>query len=97
VGRSPKQIRVLPITDAQEVAAGLKTAGLGATVDETPDKLGATFRLARNDRVTSFAVVGEAEVTGGTVALQHQASEKLGTLALADLMARLTAEVAARS
>ena len=97
MGGSPEQIRVLPITDAQKVAAGLKTAGLRATVDETPDKLGAKIRLARNDRVTYFAVVGEPEVTGGTVALQNQAGERLGTLALADLTVRLTAEVAART
>jgi threonyl-tRNA synthetase len=99
---SPEQIRVLPITDdqlpyAREVAAGLKAAGLRATVDETPDKLGAKIRLARNDRVTYFAVVGEAEVTAGTIALQNQAGEKLGTPTRAELVQRLLAEVAART
>ena len=99
---SPEQIRVLPITDAQlpyarEVAAGLKAAGLRATVDETPDKLGAKIRLARNDRVTYFAVVGEAEVAAGTIALQNQAGEKLGTPTRAELAERLLAEVAART
>ena len=96
---APEQIRVLPITDAQipfalEVKAALVEAGLRASVDETPDKLGAKIRLARNDRVTYFAVVGEAEAANGTVALQNQAGEKLGNLEIEDLVVRLIEEVA---
>ena len=99
---APEQIRVLPITDehlpwAREVRAKLVAAGLRATVDEKPEKLGAKIREARTQRVTYFAVVGAQEVTDGTVALQNQAGEKLGTLQVADLVARLQAEVKAKT
>jgi threonyl-tRNA synthetase len=96
---APEQIRVLPITDeqvpyAREVVAELAEAGLRATVDANPDKLGAKIRLARTDRVTYFAVVGGQEVADRTVSLQNQAGEKLGTLEIDDLVARLMEEVA---
>ena len=99
---APEQIRVLPITDehltyARTVRDALHAAGLRVTVDETPDKLGAKIREARNQRVTYFAVVGGQEVTDGTVSLQNQAGEKLGSLALAALIERLNAEVAAKT
>jgi threonyl-tRNA synthetase len=99
---APEQIRVLPITDehlpfARQVRAALADAGLRAQVDEKPEKLGAKIREARTQRVTYFAVVGAQEVTDGTVALQNQAGEKLGTLKVADLIARLQAEVAAKT
>ena len=99
---APEQIRVLPITDehlpwARAVHDSLAHAGLRSTVDATPDKLGAKIRLARQARATYFAVVGGQEVTDGTVALQNQAGEKLGTMTLADLVARLQTEVVAKT
>ncbi len=99
---APEQIRILPITDehlpyAREVRARLAAAGLRAAVDEKPEKLGAKIREARSQRVTYFAVVGAQEVADGTVALQNQAGEKLGTLTVDALLARLQAEIAART
>ncbi len=96
---APEQIRVLPITDehlayAERVAAELTTAGLRASVDRKPEKLGAKIREARNDRVAYFGVVGGQETEAGTVALQNQAGEKLGTLSITALAERLRTEVA---
>jgi threonyl-tRNA synthetase len=96
---SPEQIRVLPITDehlpwAEQAAKRLADAGLRASVDRQPEKLGAKIRQARNDRVSYFAVVGAQEVADGTVALQNQAGEKLGTLTLDALIAKLREEIA---
>jgi len=96
---APEQIRVLPITDAQipyatTVRDALFAAGLRATLDATPDKLGAKIRLARTERVTYFAVIGAQEVTDQTISLQNQAGEKLGVLTSPALVARLTEEVA---
>jgi len=95
---APEQIRVLPITDAQipyatSVRDALFQAGLRATLDATPDKLGAKIRQARTERVTYFAVIGAQEVTDQTISLQNQAGEKLGVLTAAALIARLTEEV----
>ncbi|GDY12546.1 threonine--tRNA ligase [Planctomycetota bacterium] len=98
---APEQLRVLPITDAhlayaQQVAAELTKAGLRVTVDANPDKLGAKIRQARTARIPYFAVVGEQEVTAGTVALQNQAGAKLGSLSAAELAGRLLQEVQER-
>jgi threonyl-tRNA synthetase len=98
---APEQIRVLPITDdhvtyAREVAERLHRADLRASVDANSEKLGAKIRLARTDRVSYFAVVGAQEVTERTVALQNQAGEKLGSLAIDALVERLREEVAAK-
>ena len=99
---SPEQIRVLPITDdhlayAKQVTKQLTDAGLRCTVDEKPEKLGAKIRDARNARASYFAVVGGQEVTDGTVALQTQAGVKVGTLKVEELIAKLQAEINAKT
>ncbi len=99
---APEQLRVLPITDehlpwSEQVGARLREAGLRVSVDRQPEKLGAKIRLARNDRVPYFAVVGAQEVADGTVSLQNQAGEKLGTLKLDDLAVRLRQEIDAKT
>jgi threonyl-tRNA synthetase len=99
---APEQVRILPITDAQvpyarEVQEQLALAGMRASVDAAPDKLGAKVRQARVDRVTYFAVVGAQEVGERRVALQSQAGEKLGSPSLPELISRLSAEIASKS
>lgn len=96
---APEQIRILPITDghiayAKEANQALVDAGIRSSVDQTPDKLGAKIRQARNDRVVYFGVVGDQEQTDGTVALQNQAGEKVGVFPIDDLLARLLEEIA---
>jgi threonyl-tRNA synthetase len=98
---APEQVRILPISDdqlafAREVQEQLVSSGIRATVDEKPDKLGAKIREARNARVNYFAVVGQQEAGSGTVALQNQTGEKLGTLEIDDLITRLIEEIAER-
>jgi threonyl-tRNA synthetase len=96
---APEQIRVLSITDehaayAAEVVRRLAEASIRAAADANPDKLGNKIRNARNDRVTYFAVVGAQELKDGTVALQNQSGEKLGTMEVDDLITRLLEEIA---
>ena len=98
---APEQVRILPISDEQlpyanEVCEQLTSAGIRATVDAKPDKLGAKIREARNARVNYFAVVGAQESGSGTVALQNQAGEKLGSLEIDDCLAQLLEEIAER-
>ena len=99
---APEQIRLLPITDeqipyAEEVVKQLTDAGIRATLDRTPDKLGAKIRLARNDRVTYFGVIGGQEVTDASVALQAQNGDKIGTFPVDDVIARLLEEIAEKT
>ena len=90
---SPEQIRILPITDeqidfAKSVAKDLTRAGIRVTVADRAD-MGAKIREARNDR--DFAVV-----RAGTVSLQKQNGDKLGSRTVAELIEQLSAEIAAR-
>ena len=99
---APEQLRLLPITDdqipyAEEVAKQLTDAGIRATVDRTPDKLGAKIRLARNDRVTYFGVLGGQEVTDQTIAHQAQNGDKVGTFPVDDVIARMLEEIAEKT
>ncbi len=96
---APEQVRILPISDDQLVVARalrdrLFAANVRATVDEHADQLGAKVREARLARVNYFAVIGQKEAAAGTVALQNQAGEKLGTLTHDEFVARLLAEIA---
>ena len=96
---APEQVRVIPISDAQlpfakGVQQRLVDAGMRATIDEQPNSLGAKVRDARLARVNYFAVVGQKEVDEGAVALQNQAGDKLGTLAVDAFVARMLEEVA---
>ena len=95
---APEQIRILPISDAQldvarSICQQLLARGMRATVDEKPDMLGAKVREARLARVNYFAVVGAKEAETGSVALQNQAGEKLGTIPVDEFVARMQAEI----
>jgi threonyl-tRNA synthetase len=99
---APEQIRILPITDAhlpyaRRIADALRAAGLRATVDENPDKLGAKIRNARNDRVNYHAVVGDAEADAGTAALSKQDGSKIGTLRIEEICAWMQSEIHGKS
>jgi threonyl-tRNA synthetase len=95
---APEQIRILPISDAQldvarSICQQLVARGMRATVDEKADMLGAKVREARLARVNYFAVVGQKEAETGSVALQNQAGDKLGTIPVAEFVARMQAEI----
>ena len=95
---APEQVRVLQITDAQaeystEVASKLRLAGFRVEEDKQADKLGAKIRRARTDRVPYFLVLGKEEAENGTVAVQRQNGDKVGTFPLDEFIAQLQEEV----
>ena len=63
--RAPEQARVLTARSeksdafADEVFSKLKAAGIRATLDNSPDKIGAKIRLAQIDRIPYMLVIGE--------------------------------------
>lgn len=74
---APEQVRVLPISEshvayADEVARVLRKADVRVTVDRRDERIGAKIRLARNDRMPFMMVVGDEEVSAGTVALRER-------------------------
>ncbi|WP_146416209.1 MULTISPECIES: threonine--tRNA ligase [Crateriforma] len=95
---SPEQIRVLPLSDksaeyAVAVAKQFDDAGLRVTVDNNDGKIQAKIRNAQLDLVNYMAVVGPKEAEAGKVALRDRIDGELGTMPVAEAIARLTQEV----
>ena len=98
---APLQALVLPVSDrhldyAREVAAQLGAAGLRSRVDDRGESIGRKIRDAELAKVPYMLVVGDREAEAGTAALRRHKEGDLGTLALDEIAARLTAEAAER-
>jgi threonyl-tRNA synthetase len=98
---SPEQVRVLPLSDksieyAVTVAKQLSDAGLKAVVDSSGGKVQAKIRNAQLDLVNYMAVVGPKEAETGQLALRDRIDGDLGSMPVAQAIAKLTQEVASR-
>ncbi|MEW4569216.1 threonine--tRNA ligase [Tautonia sp. JC769] len=99
---APEQVRVLPISDkvadyAGEVLDDLKAAGLRASIDRRPEKIGAKIRDAQLEKIPVMLVVGAKEAEARLVAYRDRIDGDQGALPLADAIARLRAESDART
>ncbi len=98
---SPRQVRVIPISDAfldygKEVAAKLRAAGIVVQLDRRNETVGKKIREAQLDRVNYQLVVGEREAEAGTVSVRTRGNEQLGSLSLDDFLARCLEEIQER-
>jgi threonyl-tRNA synthetase len=98
---SPEQVRVLPLSDksldyAVQVAQQLDAAGLKVTVDSSGGKVQAKIRNAQLDLVNYMAVVGPKEAEAGQLALRDRIDGDLGSMPVAEAIARLNQEIADR-
>ncbi len=96
---APVQAKVLPITDralehGEKIADALIAAGVRVDVDRRNEKLGKKIAEARVSKVPYMLVVGDREVEEGGAALRERGGKDLGTLPLAEIVARLAAEAA---
>jgi threonyl-tRNA synthetase len=88
------QVTVLPITDralayCEGVAGQLQEQGFRAEVDRRQEKIGFKIRAAQLQKVPVMLVVGDREVTDGTVALRTRAGGDQGPLTLDALVPRM--------
>ncbi len=98
---APVQAVVMDITDRQadyvkKVEKTLRDAGLRVESDLRNEKIGFKIREHTLQKVPYLLIVGDREVENSTVAVRTRTGEDLGTMSLADLTTRLTAEVASR-
>ena len=94
---APQQAVVLNISEgqadyAQSVLKALKKVGLRAAIDLRNEKIGYKIREYTLQKMPYLLVVGEKEKAEGRVALRSRAGEELGSLPLADVIARLREE-----
>ncbi|MEM6365436.1 MAG: His/Gly/Thr/Pro-type tRNA ligase C-terminal domain-containing protein, partial [Planctomycetota bacterium] len=95
---SPEQVRVLPLSDksaeyAVAVAKQLEEAGFKVTVDLTDGKVQAKIRNAQIDLVNYMAVVGPKEAETGQLSLRDRIDGDLGSMPVAEAIAKLEKEV----
>ncbi len=74
---SPDQVRVIPITDAHNeyamhLVSQMKEQGIRAEADLSNDRMNAKIRQAQLFKVPYMLVVGEREMTEGTVSLRKR-------------------------
>jgi threonyl-tRNA synthetase len=94
---APEQATLVTVSEKQaeyalKVQAELKARGLRVSVDISSDKLGAKIRNARNMRTPYIGVIGENEVTAGTVALRSREAGDLPPMTVAEMTERLVKE-----
>ena len=78
---APIQVVLLPIADrhaagAHEIRATLSAAGLRAEVDDRSETLGYRIREAENQKIPLTLVIGDEELSQGTVAPRLRKSKK---------------------
>jgi threonyl-tRNA synthetase len=94
---APEQATLVTVSEKQaeyalKVQAELKSRGLRVGVDISSDKLGAKIRNARNMRTPYIGVIGENEVSGGTVTLRSREEGDLPPMSVAEFIERLSKE-----
>ncbi|MER3543148.1 MAG: threonine--tRNA ligase [Chloroflexota bacterium] len=99
---SPEQVRVIPITDSQndyavQLGQRLRDAGIRAEVDLDPERMNAKIRKAQLMKVPYMLVVGEQEVTNGTVSLRRRDGQRRDNMPVAEFIALVQERIAARS
>lgn len=95
---SPTQITILPIADAHKeyastIHAALTDADIRVELDDSKEGLGKKIRNTREMKTPYWAVIGDAELTNGTVTLEHRTLGKIGEISLANLLERLQEEI----
>ena len=98
---APEQARILPISDkvsdyAEEVVAALRAAGVRASVDSSPDKLGAKIRLAQLGKVPYMIVVGGKESESRQVSIRSRKSGDQGLMPLEKFVEHIKNEITER-
>ena len=72
----------------------LKKAGIRAEIDLRNEKISYKIREHSLKKVPVVLVIGKKEAADGTVTIRRLGQEKQETLALGDVIAKLTAEAA---
>jgi threonyl-tRNA synthetase len=95
---APEQARVIPIRDkfndyARQVESRLREHGFRITGDYRHEDMRAKIREAQLEKIPYMLVVGEKEQSCGAVAVRDRVDGDVGALPLAELIARLVAEV----
>ena len=95
---APEQVRFLPIGDEQvaycrQIADRMMDLGMRVTIDERNEKIGYKIRAAQLEKVPYMLVIGEKEMTEGTVAVRSRKTGDMGAMSADDFVAFAKAQV----
>lgn len=95
---SPTQISIIPIREthndyARTVFESLKAKDIRVELDDSKDGLGKKVRSNKEMKTPYWAVIGDAEVTNGTITLEHRDLGKIGEMKIEELIAKLLTEI----
>ncbi len=98
---SPVQVMLVPITDAhheyaQQVQSRLKAAGIRVEADLRREKMNYKIREAQMRKIPYMLVMGDKEVSEGTVAVRARKQENGGVQSLDAFIATIQKEIAER-
>jgi threonyl-tRNA synthetase len=99
---APVQAVVIPIADrhleyARKLEAELKKEGIRGVVDARSETVNMKIRQAQLEKVPYMLVVGDREVTDGTVSIRLRSGEQTNAQPFADFKKKLKAIIASRS
>jgi threonyl-tRNA synthetase len=99
---APVQAAVIPIADrhndyARKVESSLKASRVRVEVDDSDDTIGAKIRRNQLHKVPYMLVVGDNEVSSGTVSVRRRTGEETRGVTVDDFVSRIGDEIEARS
>ncbi|MGI0054602.1 MAG: threonine--tRNA ligase [Thermoplasmata archaeon] len=98
---APVQVRVLPVTEAQSVAASayqqeLLLAGVRAEASDTAETLPKRIRSAELDRIPYMVVIGEKEIADSTVSVRTRGEKGARARSRPEFLAHVLERLRAR-
>jgi threonyl-tRNA synthetase len=99
---SPEQVRVIPITDAQNeyaqsIVRQLRENGIRVHADISAQRMNAKIRQAQLMKVPYMLVVGENEMNAGQVSLRVRDGSQQNNIPLSEFIARAKDRIARRA
>ena len=98
---APLQVEVIPVSPefteyAQEVTDKLAAAGIKVHCDARNDTMRYKIREAQLQKTPYMLVVGERDMTNGTVSVRTRTGEDKGAMPTADFIAMALEEIATK-
>ena len=91
---APEQVRIIPVMDkvgdyVETVRQALQDADIRVSVDNSDDSFAKKVRNAETDKVFYALIIGEQEVTDGTVSVRNIRTKEQSVETVADFTARI--------
>ncbi len=99
---SPLQTQVITISEkhrgyADQVRESLELAGVRVSVDDSDNTIGKKIRMHRKNRPAYMLILGDEEMSGGTVSIRGRSGSQKNGVKLEEFVSDISAEISNRS